>query len=360
MNKNSIEKILKCLEDEQSKFIFVNRLDYMSTGEYKYIENIIDKCIPDWTQYVFSPNKLKALREIVRNNSNKIIIFGAGQKGIQMLHMLMEAGCCIDYFCDNAKEKQGAYICGIKVLTLDEMLKLDDLEKYIIIVSPKSGEQNIYNQLVSKQISPERIFIGKGYSPTTIDGQYFDEEIIQFGDNEVFVDAGCYDFGTSKMFLNKLGDKKKCKKIYAFEPDILNYERSRKAACEYKSVDINLYNSGLWDENARLNFSMQGTGASRIVTESNNSINVVSLDSIVQDKVTFIKMDIEGAELRALEGAKRTILNDKPKLAISVYHKKDDIYEIPKFIMELVPEYKFYLRHYSNCETETVLYAICN
>ncbi len=69
-------------------------------------------------------------------------------------------------------------------------------------------------------------------------------------------------------------------------------------------------------------------------------------------------MDIEGSELKALEGATETIRKYKPKLAICVYHKPEDIIEIPKKILELNPNYKLWLRHYSYVDTETVLYAI--
>ena len=88
------------------------------------------------------------------------------------------------------------------------------------------------------------------------------------------------------------------------------------------------------------------------------SAKVVSLDSCITDKVTFIKMDIEGAELNALKGSREIIKKYKPRLAVSVYHKKEDLIEIPLYIKELVPEYKLYIRHYSNAAIETVLYAV--
>lgn len=82
------------------------------------------------------------------------------------------------------------------------------------------------------------------------------------------------------------------------------------------------------------------------------------MDDVVDEKVTFIKMDIEGAEYEALLGAKETIQKNKPKLAISIYHKPEDIISIPKLIKSMVPNYRLYIRHYSNADNETVLYAI--
>ena len=69
-------------------------------------------------------------------------------------------------------------------------------------------------------------------------------------------------------------------------------------------------------------------------------------------------MDVEGAELESLKGAQKVIKRDKPKLAVCIYHKPEDILTLPLFIKKLVPEYKFYLRSYSNADNEMVLYAI--
>jgi hypothetical protein len=87
---------------------------------------------------------------------------------------------------------------------------------------------------------------------------------------------------------------------------------------------------------------------------------VDALDNIAKNdlQVTFIKMDIEGAELNALIGSRNTIVKNKPILAISIYHKKKDIFEIINYILSLNLNYKFYLRHYSLGKSETILYAI--
>ena len=76
------------------------------------------------------------------------------------------------------------------------------------------------------------------------------------------------------------------------------------------------------------------------------------------EEVTFIKMDLEGSELRALMGAERIIRQYKPKLAISLYHKPEDIWELPLYILSLNSEYIFFIDHYSVATAETVLYAL--
>jgi FkbM family methyltransferase len=75
-------------------------------------------------------------------------------------------------------------------------------------------------------------------------------------------------------------------------------------------------------------------------------------------RVDFIKLDIEGYELRALQGARATLARYRPRLAVSVYHRKMDPIEITEFIRSLDLGYRFYLGHYTIFNEETVLYAI--
>lgn len=90
--------------------------------------------------------------------------------------------------------------------------------------------------------------------------------------------------------------------------------------------------------------------------------STLSIDDLVHDqqinKVNYIKMDIEGAELDALRGAERTILNNRPKLAISLYHSLEDFERIPNYLNSLGVEYSYYLKHHTLFENETVLYAV--
>jgi len=93
--------------------------------------------------------------------------------------------------------------------------------------------------------------------------------------------------------------------------------------------------------------------------EGSIKIKTVKLDDILNgEKATFIKMDIEGAELNALKGSKDTIMKYRPKLAICLYHKPEDIWEIPAYIIQLRNDYKFYIRHYNLWGSGSILYAI--
>jgi FkbM family methyltransferase len=193
--------------------------------------------------------------------------------------------------------------------------------------------------------------------------QYFPEGIMQFSEEEIFVDGGAFNGDTFLAFLDVV--KGKFARYYAFEPDPKNYkELSEKVCVDEKRVEIFL--KGLWSVPALLNFSTgNGSASSLLLSEASDKgsffqsiqVQVDTIDHLCSD-ATVIKMDIEGAELEALRGAMKTILRNYPKLAICVYHRPEHLFEIPLFIHSIAPEYHLYLRHHSEVETETVLYAI--
>lgn len=127
----------------------------------------------------------------------------------------------------------------------------------------------------------------------------------------------------------------------------------------YKCASV--IKKGLWSCYQELNFSDDKSNAScpSIKENGNIIIQTASLDKeLWEEHVTFIKMDIEGAELEALKGAENIIRRDRPKLAICVYHKGEDIVSIPEYLLTVNPSYRFYLRQYGYMPLETVLYAV--
>jgi hypothetical protein len=120
-----------------------------------------------------------------------------------------------------------------------------------------------------------------------------------------------------------------------------------------------MINAGLWSTPTRLAFSGRGNTDSKINKAGDMFIDVTSIDTVLSGgRVSFIKLDVEGAELEALKGAKNTIKKYRPRLAVCLYHKPEDIIEIPLYIKSLVSDYNFYIRHHSTWKDETVLYCI--
>ena len=249
-------------------------------------------------------------------------------------------------------------VLGEEIISLKKVLENLN-EQQIIVVSPTYDADEIYQQLIRSGIEKNQIEVFNNYTACGIDKhQYFDKNIIKYKEDEVFVDGGCFNLQTSKIFLKNVETYGvTCKKILAFEPDDISYKRI--CSLNTNKDKITVINSGLWFEQGVLGFARRGTASSRISNEQADcTVKVDKLDNYLDEEITFIKMDIEGAELEALKGGKKVIETYKPKLAISVYHKKQDIYDIPLYLKSIVPEYKFYLRHYSNAHLETVLYAV--
>ena len=176
-------------------------------------------------------------------------------------------------------------------------------------------------------------------------------------DDEIIVDTGCYDGMTALRFLEWGGSK--IKHIYSLEFDPANAVKCEETLKPYADR-VTLVKKGAWDKDEVMHVRTSGNAGSSIYTKGDTEVYLTTIDNIVQDeRVTFIKMDIEGAELKALMGARNTIIKNHPRLAICAYHKQSDLYELPEYILSLVPEYKFLLRHYDSYSEETVLYAYC-
>lgn len=185
--------------------------------------------------------------------------------------------------------------------------------------------------------------------------QYFDMFFPK--KDEVFVNAGAFQGETDIDFVKWA--KGQYKKIYAFEPMKANIEICRQNYTKNNISNIELISKGTWSETGYITFS-GSENQGHADANGTNRIETIKIDDAVsnlEEKVTFIKMDIEGAELKALQGARETILKDKPRMAICIYHKPEDLYEIPGYILSLVPEYRFKVRQYTSMTWETVLYA---
>ncbi|MBQ3544725.1 MAG: FkbM family methyltransferase [Lachnospiraceae bacterium] len=260
-------------------------------------------------------------------------------------------------FCDKNDTNFPQGFMGKKVMSVEELLSLKEQDICVCIGAPDFYEE-IESELKSLGIHKNKIV--RYVWPKTIcyeNKQYFDD-FMEPKKEAIMIDGGCFRCDSLERFI-KWNEEKGYEQIISFEPDKNNFEICKNIILKKQWKNVELIHAGLSEKESICNFIESGESASRISEEGESQIRLVSIDQCVGERnVSFIKLDVEGFELETLRGAKKCIQRDHPRMAISLYHKKEDIIEIPKYILELSEDYHFYLRIYSNAYLEIVLYAI--
>lgn len=336
-----IKDIYGRLGDDTSRQIYVNRLLFSLTEDRKYMTDIIKQT-----------GLYQKLYRILGNDRHRKYIASAGQWGRIISDLFQEFG--FSGLIDN-------YVTGcyksLPIMTMEEFA--ENVSDGTVYIASTSFHDDFYQMLKAVGIGEERIVDVTGMM---LDGyhrqQYFDLPVLQEQKkaHEIFVDGGCYDGENTRAFSEWAGNIPKT--VYAFEPDQSNFRNCQSVLEKIDGISYRLISKGLWNREDMLEFCASANEGSRFCAGGGTCIPVTSLDTAIDGEVTFIKMDIEGAEYEALKGAENLIRKYKPKLAISVYHKAEDIWELPGLLLSFCPEYTFYLRHYSLSSEETVLYAI--
>lgn len=332
------------LQDEESKHIFENRLLYTLTGDGRYIRRMLSQ-LP-------AKHELDQAAAFCRTHLNEVVFYGAGNdlKLLTELYPDLDISC----ICDGSRKKQQEGWRGIPVISPDELIEQRD---HVYVAITTSGFYREIRKFLEEHGFRQDQIINLSMV-TDIEKQYFDPGIMVPGSGEVFVDGGCFNCSTDREFIRWCsGDYKK---IYAYEPDRRNYENCLELCRKEQIERIEIFNKGLWDCAAELSFRETGGQGSAI--EEGTGMTCISTTSIDEtaggENVTFIKLDVEGAERKALQGARKTIKRDRPRLAVSVYHKAEDIIELPAYILSLHEDYRLYLRHYQMSPCETIVYAL--
>ena len=233
------------------------------------------------------------------------------------------------------------------------------LQVYDLLAEEKSRE--IYTELMANRLAPE--LKRKTYQELCSPLDYFNGEIFPVSDRECFVDCGAYDGDSIRNFLSVADD---FERIDSFEMDRMNYQRLEQytASLEKETQKkIRCHHQGVWHEKSVLSYGNEekspGEAYSLYKTSNQNQVTADRLDQILAgEKVTFIKMDIEGAELNALKGACGILKEQHSKLAVCLYHKLEDLWEIPMYVQSISPNYHMGIRHHHAYGFEgTVLYA---
>lgn len=341
-NIDVIEKIKSGLVDNESKDIFDARIQYMLNGD----RDTFVESVEPYLSNIVSWELNAALK-----NRDGIIIYGSGYYGIYDKKVVELCGYKVDYFCDSYEH--GHKVDGIEVISPQEVV--EKYNNYLVIISSASYGWDMRKNLIQLGFLPEHIIFPKEvFLLGNSTSQYFD--FFEPNESEIFLDAGAYDGDTVNAFLK--WTKNNYGGIYIIEPLTPMAHKIKERAKAENWNDYKVINAAVWNKNEKMKFTHNGT-ASRINMRNGIETQCVRIDDIIDNEKipTFIKMDVEGAEKNAILGAENTISRYKPRLAISIYHKPKDIIEIPTLLKELVPEYKFAIRHYSTNVYETVLYT---
>ena len=219
---------------------------------------------------------------------------------------------------------------------------------YNLLADKKSKE--IFTKVINFKISFDYEFM-EGFS-NDHEGQYFDKEIVPEIQNINFLDGGGYVGDTATEVIKNYPN---FNKIWLIEPIPENIRIASRELSDYKGIEF--LTCGVSDKKETLYFNEEKS-FSTIYGKGTQSVEVDTIDNIVKERVDFIKLDIEGAEQSAIDGAKETILKYRPILAICIYHKAEDWYKIPEKVLAIEPNYKVYLRHYMEGIFESVMYFI--
>lgn len=346
----NIQEIYKKLKDDESKEIYIDRLNYSMTQDVYFLKKMVDQTVKRKAAWQELCNRLIRLSE-----DHELVIFGAGLWGNILYREtsgVVQWKCMVD---SDPVKKEGSTLL---ILTFQQFM--ENYQGEYIALSSYKNLQEMKEQLESNGIPDERIIdAGSVIYQLTEKAIYFDlEELQPCKKQEVFVDAGCFDGMTTSQFFKWCNGEGYS---YCLEPDVSNIALMKKSLGNNRNYEV--IEKALWSKTTVLSIDAKGNCASSVAeSDGQNSqqrIEAVALDDILLDKkVTFVKMDIEGAEVKALRGAAQMISGQKPRLAISIYHKPDDIWKIPLTILSFNSDYKFYLRHYSFSDYDTVLYAI--
>lgn len=366
-------------------------------------------CVSQLRENLATYNHLK-----IFNSFKEIIVLGAAEEGQRLLKLCQQLGIKVLLLCDDNPTRQGLKIAGYEVKSSDN---LDNLDKTIPIVIashrilkpvqrlrakgfktviPFALLQIIYsNQFPAHMFYAnwlESLFANKnkleqlialleddrsidilnhilGFRLTLNPEQltpivewdlYGPDDLLHYSDDEVYIDGGAFDGDTIDSFINRRQGK--FKKIIGFEPDSRTFQNLQSRFIGDKRIEV--FNKGLYSHTDTLYFDNIGTRASAFMEKSDTSQDVVAVpvtsidETLNGEPITYIKMNIEGAEISALMGAAKSIAKYKPKLCISVYHRPSDLWEIPFLVKQLNPDYKLYLRQHDGGVIESVLYAI--
>ena len=358
-----------------------------------------------------------AFDKLLADCGNRVVLFGAGNLGRKVLQCLRSIGVEPLAFADNGRSKWGENVDGIPILSpkeaaarygasalflvtiwslghsypesrasleamgctrvestaslrwkfADRMLpdfcqdlphklyeQADEVRKMASLWADESSRREYLNHVKWRALGDQ-----DALGPPVKEESYFLDSLYRIRDHEVFVDCGAYTGDTAEQVIRR---NPAFARIMAIEADPQNFDRLTKWISTLDAPvasKISALNVAVGEKRGQLRFQADGSEGAKLAADGNVVVECFPLDDLTPEATpSFIKMDIEGAELDALAGARRSIQTHRPILSICVYHRQNDLWRIPLFIHALAEDYHLYLRPHDVDGWQLVCYAV--
>lgn len=359
-------------------------------------------------QLIETESQQRILLEQLKNSGKRVLLYGAGVYAYVVRSFLAASGISVSAVVVDAAYKVDDVFMDLKIVALEQSIallkechvvvgitsypevveRLRQLEILNVHVVDIPDYLNMPHRFMSRDFVAQNIALFEqaansfedGISASTYvaslntkinedlsfikphvrqDNLYFPAHEFGRRDDEVFLDIGGYTGDTVREFHHVSGGK--YSKIISLEPSAENFQQLLRTIDSLQLDRVQPIQIGAWDERATLRFQSKEMHIDNQITSSGNrQIEVDTVDSILRDQndpITLIKLDINGAEFKALSGAVKTIQTDRPRI-VTRLHTKEDYFRIPLLLKEIAPDIKLYLRQRSYMSMMVILYGV--
>lgn len=336
---------------------FVNEMEKCedTDGRFEIICNLAKKCSSSpairekFIKENFAVHRKRSLRKYISEGWYFRLIYNYCIRPIKPLGKVIHPDWDDEYF----KGRAFWYYYSTNYKGFVEDI-LDNIDEYRAVWNELADDKSkaVFVGVLKGRLSANKADFIAVMDP--LKGQYLDEGVIGHMDREVFADIGGYDGTSTRDFFDYAKGSEA--KSYIFEIVHTNADIIRDL---FKDDDrVTVIEKGCGDKKETLYYTGSGLAAMLVDYKTDQSAEITTLDDEIREELTYMKMDVEGAESSVLEGAKRHIENDNMRMAVSVYHKPGDYWKLWRQIKGYGIDRKYYLRHYGFGEPDTVLYVV--
>ena len=290
---------------------------------------------------LFHGKKVLRLSEVAKKYDDFNILVSFGSSLPEVMNKIKDISSKYNLYAPDVP------VAGENLFDADFFYKNEEKIMYARTLLADERSKEIYDELIRYKLDGRITHFEK----TDREGGLFSEKLS--GGYEVYCDLGAYTGDTIAEALSLYPD---IQKIIAFEPSPKTFAKLEKNTADIKDKELTLVNACAWNKNgieiftdgSGRNSTLAGAksgGGKTLSGAKNKEIATATPDSYMdfQGKTLLVKFDVEGAEREAIQGSEKAILSNLTELCVSLYHRSEDIFELPITIHDLLPDHKLFI-----------------